>query len=66
MYCLVKDSDGHWYQIPLEMKDDFKKAVEEIETFDNWQMFEDFGFEDYRLNLHISSYCFDSKLKEIE
>lgn len=66
MYCLVKDCDGHWYQIPLEMKDNFREAVEEIEVFDDWEMFDTFGFEDYRLNLHISSYCFDTKLKEIE
>lgn len=54
-HCLMQDDSSHWYCIPIEYK----------EKFDNWAYSEDeeiyeFDFDQYRLNMHISNYCFEN------
>ena len=50
--CFVQDESGHWYCIPVSDKKAFEKFVYE----ENY----DIDFDECRLNMHISNYCFEN------
>lgn len=54
-YCLVQDDSSHWYCIPIESKKDFERWAYNDEDEDL-----PFDFDEYRLNMNISCYCFEN------
>ena len=56
-YCLVQDDSSHWYCIPVETREFFDSWCAEMEEQGVSDLYD---FEEYRLNMHISSYCFEN------
>ena len=50
--CFVSDDDAHWYCIPVDDKELFYQWLDGDD--------ENFDFNECRLNMHISNYCFEN------
>lgn len=61
--CFMKDDDGHYFSIPIELKVKFEEMMAEAYDSDNFDDFE-IEFGHMQLDRHISCYSFEN-LEEI-
>ena len=57
--CLVQDDSSHWYCIPVNDREAFERWADDSD--DDTVL----DFDEYRLNMHVSNYCFEN-FKEIK
>lgn len=56
MQCFIQDFDGFWYKIPVSLRDEFSKWLEDFQEYRD-RLHTD--FDKYRC-LHPCNYMFDS------
>ncbi len=60
-YFFDTDGDGHWYQIPVGLRDEWNRLSSDD---DAWELPEWQKFEDCRLNGGISSITFENPIEQ--
>lgn len=56
-YCLMEDEEGHWYCIPVGLRDRFEELITKVYEFGEWEEFAG-RFDKYRLSSHPTRYKF--------
>ena len=51
----MQDESCHWYCIPADKKCLFNRWIQAMENDDDYS---GESFDEYRLNMHVSNYCF--------